>query len=226
MKSVALAVSTLLLAAPALAQQHMPQDQQMGQGHQMGQDQRSPAAAEDPMAAWKPPKVTREAQDRREIAAFMKKNEQAWKKGDVQAAAALIDFPVLMVTDDSKGEAMAEMWNREKWVNEMEPFFRQPMPEHEVVTHKPQVFLMSDSLASVDSSHTMTHGGKKVTTRSSMLLIRTGGEWRTKAMVEGGWGDMMGPAQAGAPAETTTGTGTGSEMPRGTTRETPRSTTE
>jgi hypothetical protein len=209
MNRLALSVLTLLVAAPALADHHEGQ-----------------AAAGNPMEGWKSPKIANEARDRKEIAAVIKKMEQAGKKKDLEAAAALVDFPVLMVTDDSKGEAMGELWTREQWVKVMEPFYSPSMPSH-TATYKPTVFLMSDSLASVDNVVTMTMGGKKTTARSSTLLIRKGGEWRVKAMVEGGWGDMPMPtaAKESAPGESATGTGAGMEMPPRTT-ETPQGTTK
>jgi hypothetical protein len=170
---------------------------------------------DDPMAAWVPPKLKNEAKDKQEITALMKKMEAAGKKGDIEAAAALIDFPVLMTTDDSKGEAMSETWTREQWIEAMTPFYAKPMDMK--VTHKPNIFLMSDSLASVDDVCTMTMGGKSgsksVTMRNNTLLIRKDGEWRVKGMAEGGWGDMMGPqgtasGEAGAASQ---GTGSGAQ---------------
>jgi len=153
------------------------------------------AAEDDPMAGWAPRKVTKDAQDRKEITAFFKAMDEAGKKGDLAAAAALVDFPVLMVTDDSKGQAHGDAWSQEQWEKVMSPFYEKPMTDMKM-THKPTVFLISDSLASVDDVYTMTMGKKTVTSRSSMLLVRKDGKWRVKAMVESGWGDMM---AAGAP---------------------------
>jgi hypothetical protein len=172
MTRIPLAVTLFVLAAPALGQ---------------GTDSASPGA--DPMAGWKPPKVMKEQADKKEIMAFFRKMEDAGKKGDLEAAAALIDFPVLMATDDSKGEAQTGSWTKEKWTQVMAPFYK-PMPEMKV-THKPTIFLITDSLASVDDVSTMTMGKKNITTRSNMLLVRVGGDWRVKSMVEGGWGDAM-----------------------------------
>jgi hypothetical protein len=45
----------------------------------------------------------------------------------------------------------------------------------------------------------MKMGPKKVSGTSGLLLIRKGGEWKIKAMAEGGWGDM--PMPGTAPAE-------------------------
>src|SRR5207249_3432282 len=47
-------------------------------------------------------KVTKE--DKKGVDELYKKSEEAWKKGDVNALAELVDFPVIMLSDDSKGE--------------------------------------------------------------------------------------------------------------------------
>jgi hypothetical protein len=172
--------ASLALVAPALAQE-------------------KPATGGDPMAGWTPPKVKNEKKDRQEIAAFMKKMEAAAKQADLDASAALVDFPVLMVTDDKEGEASADSWSREQWVKVMEPFYKAPMPTPK---HTPTIFLVTDSLAVVTDVWTMPMGGKKVSGRNAMLLVRTDGEWKAKAMMEGGWGDMpMGDATAAEPAK-------------------------
>jgi hypothetical protein len=144
---------------------------------------------EDPMAGWKPPRVQNEAKDKKEIQALLRSFEAAGKKGDLDAAVALVDFPVLMATDDSKGQAAGETWTKERWIEVMKPFYK-PMPEMKV-EHRPTVFVITDSLATVSDVATTTMGKRKVTSRSSMLLIRVGGSWRVKSMTEGGWGDMM-----------------------------------
>lgn len=155
--------------------------------------------AGDPMAGWAPRKVTREAQDKKEIAALIEAADDAGRKGDLAAATALVDFPVLMVTDDSKGRAMAVEWSREQWTQAMEPFYKKPMEGK--VTHKPSIFLASDSLATVNDVVTMTMGKKTMTSRSTTIVVRKDGKWLMKAMMEGGWGDMMaGPPQQ-APAQ-------------------------
>lgn len=146
--------------------------------------------ADDPMAGWVPPKVKNEVKDKKEITALFQAMETAAKSGDLEAAAALVDFPVMMMTDDSKGEAMGEPWSREQWVEVMEPFYAKPQKDMKV-KHKPTIFLISDSLASVDDVCTMTMGGKTMTSRNSMFLVRREGKWRVKGMAEGGWGDMM-----------------------------------
>jgi uncharacterized protein (TIGR02246 family) len=156
--------------------------------------------SDDPMAGWKPAKVKNESKDKQEIQALMKAMDGAGKKGDLDAAAALVDFPVLMITDDSKGQAMGQAWDREQWTEVMKPFYEKPMADMKVA-HKPTIFLLSDSLASVDDVLTMTMGGKTTTSRNSMLVIRRDGKWLVKAVAEGGWGDMMAAGAEGAAGE-------------------------
>jgi uncharacterized protein (TIGR02246 family) len=158
-----------------------------------------PAPA-DPMAGWTPKKAMKEGQDRKEIAALIRAMDAAGRKGDLAAAAALVDFPVLMVTDDSKGEGSAVEWSREQWTQVMEPFYKQPMTGK--VTHKPIIFLASDSLATLNDTVTLVMGKKAMTSRNTTLLIRKNGKWLVKSMMEGGWGDMMAqPQQAAAESD-------------------------
>lgn len=151
----------------------------------------APPAA-DPMAGWKPPHVKAEAKDRKELQALFQRMEAAGKKGDLEAGAALIDFPVLMVTDDAKGEASAESWTREKWLEVMKPFYAKPMEGQ--MRQKPTFFLVTDSLATASVEWKMTTGGKTMAGRNALVLVRKGGEWKVKAMMEGGWGDMPMPS--------------------------------
>jgi hypothetical protein len=181
----------------------------------LAQGSATPPSAEgkapaDPMAGWTPRKVTpaQEKQAGQQIQQLFKKFEQAGMKGDLDAAVALLDFPVLMVTDNKAGDAVGAPYTEEQWRKEMGPMY-QSSPKDMKMTHSPKVFLVSEALASVDDSWTMTMGKKKLSGRSNMLLIRKAGEWKVKSMVEGGWGDMAGPGSAPGsgekPAEPATG---------------------
>jgi hypothetical protein len=161
------------------------------------------AGSADPMAGWTQPVVKNEKKDRQEIEALLKRMETCGNKGDLDAAAALIDFPVLMVTDDAKGEGSGEAWSREQWTQVMKPFYAKPMPPGSHTPGKRTIVILTDSLALVGSGWTMTMGPKKVSGTSGMVLVRKGGEWKAKAMVEGGWGDM--PMPGTAPGEAAPG---------------------
>ncbi|ACG74591.1 hypothetical protein AnaeK_3377 [Anaeromyxobacter sp. K] len=172
------------------------------------QEKTAPPPGADPMAAWKPNKVAREAADRKEILALMKAMDAAGVNGDVEAAATLVHFPVLMATDDAKGQGSAEAWTREQWLEVMKPMYAKPMSDAKV-THNPTIHLVSDSLALVGDTWSMTMGKKKMAGRSAAMLVRVDGSWRFAAMMESGWGDMPGMDSAAA------GGAAGKEPPAG-----------
>jgi uncharacterized protein (TIGR02246 family) len=168
------------------------------------------ASASNPMGGWKPPQLAHEKQDKQEINALFQRLEQAGKKGDLEGATSLIDFPVLMATDDSKGEAHAEAWSREQWSAAMKPFYAKPM--HTQVKHRTTISVLSDSLATVVDRATFEMGGKSITTHSASLVVRKGGEWRIKSMVAGGWGDAMSAAMAKSARKPAAETGAGQQQ--------------
>ncbi len=176
-----------------------------------------PAAGGDAMAGWTPPPVRNEATDRQELQELFKQMDANSRAGDLEAAAAMIDFPVTMITDDSKGQASGEAWGRERWTEAMKPFYAKPMGDARI-THKPTIFLLTDSIADVTDVYTMGQGKHAMTGRTSMILVRRDGKWRVKTMAEGGWGDAMGgPAAAGG----SQGPGTGTSGSTGSAGETP-----
>ena len=81
------------------------------------------------------------------------------------------------------------------------------------VTHKPTIFVLTDSLASCTDVYTMTRGGKSITARTAMTLLRRDGKWQVKTMAEGGWGDMKPEGQAGTGAGSATSGSSGSAEP-------------
>ncbi len=147
-------------------------------------------------------KPTDEKKTKKEIEAFMKASEAAEAKNDEAAKLAMIDFPVFMATDDSKGVTEGELVNREQYIEMMKPFGE--MPKDLKFTHKPTISVLTDSLAIVVDDFTMTVGKTKTAGRNASLLAKVAGNWKWKSMIEGGWGGSMAgsakPATASAPA--------------------------
>jgi hypothetical protein len=135
-------------------------------------------------------KVKNEAASKKAIQAMIKDNMAAMEKGNVDAAADKVDFPVLMVTDSpTSGEASSIEMSRDQWVAMMKPFM-QPMPKDVKFSSKDNITVLTDSLAQVVSEYSMTMGGHKMSWKSSELMVRKNGKWLIKSMTEGGWGDM------------------------------------
>src|SRR5262245_13395695 len=143
MTRIVLCVSTLMLAAPALAQEKpaapataagMPDMTKMG-----------------PMSR----PVTKE--DRKGVDELYKTMEEAWKKGDVETLADHVDFPVIMLTDDSMGVAKHFNATREQWVAIMKPMAT-GMPKEMKMSHKHTVHFLSDTLAVAIEDNRMSKG--------------------------------------------------------------------
>jgi hypothetical protein len=138
---------------------------------------------------------TNEAGTKKEIAGFFKETDELEKKGDFDGMLARVDFPVFMLTDDSKGVPRAEAWSQEQYVAMMKPMMEH-MPKDVKVTHKPTVTVLSDSLVNVTDDFTMTMGKQKMSGRNMGVLVKRDGKWRWKMMGEAGWGDMPSPPTA------------------------------
>src|SRR5262249_11698191 len=121
-------------------------------------------------------KPTNEAATKKEIAAFFKDMDELEKKMDLSAFLSHIDFPVFMLTDDTKGVPKAEAWSQEQYAAMMKPMMEN-MPKDVKVTHKPTVTVLSDSLVNVTDDFTMTMGKQKMSGRNMSVLVKRDGKW-------------------------------------------------
>jgi SnoaL-like protein len=132
-------------------------------------------------------------QDKTELKTFFKQWHAVGKKGDVNAMADMIDYPVMMLTDDTKGNVKVEQWNRDQWIAVMKPFMDPAHMKDSKWTSKETCFLMSDDLASCEEDIAMQMGKMKGKYNAHSILIRKDGTWKIKEMMEAGWGDMPAP---------------------------------
>jgi hypothetical protein len=134
----------------------------------------------------------------KEVAAFLKQQEEISKRHDMNAMLSGIDFPVFMATDDSKGKVESKLFTRDEYVEMMKPF--ESMSMEVTPTHKWTISVLSDSMANVVDDYTVTQNKKKISGRSTGLLIMKDGNWMWKTMSEAGWGDVMAPVAKQPPA--------------------------
>ena len=166
----------------------------------------TPALAQDPPPAGGPDlskvgpmsrPVTKE--DKKGVDATFKAMEEAWKSGSADAVADLVDFPVIMLSDDATGAPKYFIAERAQWVAMMKPFLAS-MPKDVKMTHKHQTHFLSDTLAVAIEETSMKMGKTKGKWKGMSVLTLRDGKWKFKEMSEAGWGDM--PPPAGATAKT------------------------
>lgn len=138
-------------------------------------------------AASRKPSDEREA--KREIEQIYKAEDQAMKDHDFDAKLSHLDFPIFMATDDSRGMAEGKMVTKEEYTSMMKPHFDAMKDAKK--THNPTITVLSDNLATVVDSFTITSGKQKVTGKSTALLVKTNGQWKIKSLIEAGWGDVQ-----------------------------------
>jgi hypothetical protein len=110
-------------------------------------------------------------------------------KGDVEAMANMAHFPLVVMTNDSAGECVAQQWDRATFVAAM-GMATGDGSAPSLDNHREPVFLGAD-LAVVVTNTTMTVDGGVQHMRYVDVMAKTGGQWRFKSMVQAGWGDMM-----------------------------------
>jgi hypothetical protein len=134
--------------------------------------------------------------DTKNVDALYKAFAAAHKAGDVNAAAALVDFPMIWQTDDATGAHKVEMLDKDTWIKEMTSWFT-TLPKETKLSMKRKIAWHSADFATVTEDNVMVMGKTKGKWASSATIIKKDGKWLFKAMSEAGWGK---PAAAPAPA--------------------------
>ena len=145
------------------------------------------------MGGWTPRKVTHP--DKKGIEAMLTQIDNAWMKGDIAATASMVDFPVYMVTDDSKGTVYTDSWTKDMYLTNMtETMKNMPSDMKDMkVKHNRKIDFITDDIAIVHDDAAMTMGKHTMNIRNANLVIKKDGKWMVKSMMEGGWGDSMKP---------------------------------
>jgi hypothetical protein len=166
----------------------------------LAQDRPAPSGEAPDMTKMGPMSRPVTKEDKKGVDELFKNMEQAWKSGDINAVAENVDFPVLMLSDDSSGAVKYFTASREQWMAIMKPMMTN-MPKDLKMTHKHTATFLSDTLAVAIGEESVS-GKMKGKWKSMSVLTNQGGRWKIKQMAEAGWGDMKPPAAASAPGGT------------------------
>ena len=162
----------------------------------------APAAGAPDMTKMGPMSRPVTKEDKKGVDALYKALDEGWKKGDAEAVAENVDFPVIMMSDDSSGAVQHFEASRDQWIGMMKPMMAN-MPKDMKMSHKHTTFFLSDDMAVAIEDESMTMGKTKGKWKGMAVLTLRDGRWKIKQMTEAGWGDMKPPttaAMAPAPA--------------------------
>ena len=157
----------------------------------------APAAGAPDMSKMGPMSRPVTKEDKKGVEAAFKAMDEAWKSGSIEAVAEHVDFPVIMLSDDSKGEAKSFNADRAQWTAMMGPMVAN-MPKDIKFQHKHDIDFLSDTLAVAVTDTKMKMGKNKGQWKGLSVLTLRDGKWKFKQMAEAGWGDTAPPQTAAA----------------------------
>lgn len=141
--------------------------------------------------------------DHKQLDEFFKSWAAASQKGDVETMASMVDFPVMMMTDNSKGVFSESNMSRDQWMAVMKPGMDPAKMKDVKMSHSGKCFLLSDDLASCEAVAGFQMGKMKGQFNTQSIMVRKDGKWMMKSMMESGWGDMPMPNTGTGGAGTT-----------------------
>ena len=118
-----------------------------------------------------------------DIRALFQGLEYAYRSSDLAAAAALIDFPLVVMTTGPDGRALDVSLGPEEWLEAVESLFN-GQPGERMRRALPAV-LVTDSLAwVVDDGTTIARPRSTEGDQRPVVVIQKHGKWLIKAIVE------------------------------------------
>lgn len=151
------------------------------------QQPKSPERAplERPRSAWAPSKITR--RDTRGLDALAREMEHAWQERHLDDAAAVMDFPIVMVTDDGKGLTTSESWTRERWLRVTGDFINALDPAAKLTTRQRTYHFVTDRLATIQEERRWASASRTIRWRTVYVCVLKESGWRVTSIIEGGW---------------------------------------
>jgi hypothetical protein len=141
---------------------------------------------------WRNGLLSREVghEDREGLDAFFRERNEAIKQGKLDVLMAQEDYPLFVVTDTTTGESVADIWDAKKngeVMGQAIPYG----PKGELLHEDRQYLFITNDMAISYETNAFIIDGKKVTWKAANLLVKRGGKWKNKAILEGGFGDFL-----------------------------------
>ncbi len=129
-------------------------------------------------------------QDTADLMAWFADYDALALRKDVEGMADTAHFPITVVTSDSAGEGVTQVWDRAEFVRAMTAATQGDMGDLTMENHRRPTFLNRD-LAVVVTDSTVTAGGQVRHLRYADVMVKSGGSWQFTSMIQAGWGDML-----------------------------------
>jgi hypothetical protein len=129
-------------------------------------------------------------EDRAGLDAFFRERNEAITQGKWEVLRAQEDYPILVVTNTTTGEAVYDLWDEGRngeVMGQAAPYF----PRTELIHEDRQYLFLSNDLVISYETNSYVLDGRRVSWKAANLLVKREGKWRNKAILEGGFGDFL-----------------------------------
>ena len=129
-------------------------------------------------------------QDEADLLAWFAEYDALASRNDVEAMADTALFPITVITNDSAGNGVAQVWDRATFVQSMKAAMAGELADVTMENRRQPTFLYKD-LAVVVTDSTVTIGDRVQHLRYADVMVKSAGSWKFASMIQGGWGDML-----------------------------------
>jgi hypothetical protein len=129
-------------------------------------------------------------QDTADLLAWFAGYDGLAARNDVESMADTALFPITVVTSDSAGNGVTQVWDRAAFVQAMSAAMEGEPADLAMENRRHPAFLNRD-LAVVVTDSTVTAAGRVQHLRYADVMVKSEGSWRFSGMIQAGWGDML-----------------------------------
>lgn len=129
-------------------------------------------------------------QDTADLLAWFAEYDSLAARNDVEAMADAAHFPITVITNDSDGNGVTQVWDRAAFVRAMSAAMEGELADLTMGNDRRPTFLNRE-LAVVVTDSTVTAGERVQHLRYADVMVKSDGAWRFTSMIQAGWGDML-----------------------------------
>ncbi len=134
------------------------------------------------------PEVSEE--DRAGLEVLLNAREAAISSANLDVILSQEDFPVVVLTDTTEGEFMVDIWDEQRY-RQVLANGAPPIPNARYTQENRHLVFLTPTLALCTQDDCFTFPDGKAEWRSANLFVKRNGEWKTKAILEGGIGESL-----------------------------------
>lgn len=130
-------------------------------------------------------------QDLKELSEWFAKYESHVLKNELDNMADMAVFPLVVITDDPKGNCVSQAWDTTTFKQAMDLNAQGVDLSTVKIENERNPIFLSQNLAVVITDTVTTIAGKPEQSRYADIMVKADGQWKYKSMIQSNWGDML-----------------------------------